>query len=213
MRFESYNWNCDIISIKNAKLTEKTVSSLLVRCKWTLTCSRKNRQMIARNQFFKEVIYACNDLTRFKVMFLNHQTKNNFETLQVWLIILYREWCKIAVVELAKKKLGGGLRYISGINHFPLLAPLVVHRLRLNFESTTTSSSFILRWSSCIVLHFVTFLVEIWMQTMIIQEFQMELGVLKRSGMTYFSFLRLTKSAICRLIACTSVYISDMQAW
>ena len=124
------------------QFNEKTVSSLLLRCKWTLTCCRKIRQMIARNQFFKEVIYACNDLTRFKVMFLNYQTKNNFETLQVWLIIMYREWCKIAV-ELAKKKLGGGLRYISGINHFPLLAPLVVQGLRLNFESGIASNYFI----------------------------------------------------------------------
>ena len=42
-----------------------------------------------------------------------------------------------------EKKLGGGLRYISGINHFPLLAPLVVQGLRLNFESGIASNYFI----------------------------------------------------------------------
>ena len=42
-----------------------------------------------------------------------------------------------------EKKLGGGLRYISGINHFPLLAPLVVQGLRLNFESGIACNYFI----------------------------------------------------------------------
>ena len=42
-----------------------------------------------------------------------------------------------------EKKLGGGLRYISGINHFPLLAPLVVQRLRFNFEPGITINYFI----------------------------------------------------------------------
>ena len=136
-----------------------------------------------------------------------------------------------------EKKLGGGLRYISGINHFPLLAPLVVQGLRLSFESGIATNYFIwiqslntgpLLYGSFTKSFFIALISQPLSQNPFSQSEDLflefwrnnrtstKLGVSKtfRNDIsTNFIFLNLTKSAVCGLIGGTSVYFSEVQAW